>query len=156
MKQGDNTTKVADSGQSVSARIRSRLQQEGLRFFANDHIADAIQDGEIDALIDEVAERMQGVLESLVIDTELLEIVQKPLTPADVAEAPADAKTTESGLAYKVLRAGIGAELVLTPAIEGMSGAVVPARAASSRIADDSSEPRSKCNRSPASERTPE
>jgi GTP cyclohydrolase I len=46
------------------------LQQEGRRFFANDHIADVIKDGEIDALIDEVAGRMQGVLESLVIDTE--------------------------------------------------------------------------------------
>lgn len=46
--------------------------------------------------------------ESLVIDTELVEIVQAPVTPADVAAAPADAKTTESGLAYKVLRAGAG------------------------------------------------
>jgi len=70
MKQGDNTTKVPDPEQSVSARIRSRLQQEGRRFFANDHIADVIRDGEIDALVDEVAERMQGVLEALVIDTE--------------------------------------------------------------------------------------
>jgi GTP cyclohydrolase I len=70
MKQGDNTTKVPDPEQSVSARIRSRLQQEGRRFFANDHIADVIRDGEIDALVDEVTERMQGVLEALVIDTQ--------------------------------------------------------------------------------------
>lgn len=48
--------------------------------------------------------------ESLVIDTELLEIVERPTTPADVAAAPADAKTTASGLAYKVLRAGTGTE----------------------------------------------
>ncbi len=48
--------------------------------------------------------------ESLVIDTELVEIVEAPKTPADVAAAPADAKTTASGLAYKVLRAGTGTE----------------------------------------------
>ena len=48
--------------------------------------------------------------QSLVIDTELLEIVEAPKTPADVAAAPADAKTTPSGLAYKVLRAGTGTE----------------------------------------------
>lgn len=44
----------------------------------------------------------------LVIDTELLEIVPKPVTPADVAAPPADATKTPSGLAYKVLRAGSG------------------------------------------------
>jgi peptidylprolyl isomerase len=48
--------------------------------------------------------------ESLVIDTELLEIVERPVTPADVAAPPADATTTASGLAYKVLRAGKGTE----------------------------------------------
>jgi peptidylprolyl isomerase len=47
--------------------------------------------------------------ESLVIDSELLEVVPVPTTPADVAAAPADATTTQSGLAYKVLRSGIGA-----------------------------------------------
>jgi FKBP-type peptidyl-prolyl cis-trans isomerase len=48
--------------------------------------------------------------ESFVIDTELLEIIPPPTTPADVAAPPADAKTTPSGLAYKVLRAGTGTE----------------------------------------------
>ena len=47
--------------------------------------------------------------ESLVIDTELLEIIERPVTPPDVAAPPADATKTESGLAYKVLRTGIGA-----------------------------------------------
>ena len=47
--------------------------------------------------------------EGLVIDTELVEIVGPPKTPEDVAAPPADAKTTASGLAYKVLRAGTGA-----------------------------------------------
>lgn len=44
----------------------------------------------------------------LVIDTELLEIVDAPVTPADVAAVPSDATVTESGLAYKVLRPGTG------------------------------------------------
>jgi FKBP-type peptidyl-prolyl cis-trans isomerase len=48
--------------------------------------------------------------ESLVIDTELLEIVESPTTPTDVAAPPADATTTPSGLAYKVLRPGTGTE----------------------------------------------
>ena len=53
----------------ASERIRRRLQRAGRRFHANDNIADAIEDGEIEQLIDEVAVRMQAVLESLVIDT---------------------------------------------------------------------------------------
>jgi peptidylprolyl isomerase len=48
--------------------------------------------------------------ETLVIDTELVEIIETPATPADVAAPPADATTTASGLAYKVLRAGTGTE----------------------------------------------
>jgi len=67
-RRADTTTGAADA--PVSVRIRQRLQQAGKRFHANDNIADAIEDGEIDALVDEVAARMQGVLEALVIDTE--------------------------------------------------------------------------------------
>jgi peptidylprolyl isomerase len=44
----------------------------------------------------------------LVFDTELLEIIQRPTVPADVAAPPADATTTPSGLAYKVLKPGTG------------------------------------------------
>ena len=54
----------------VSARVRQRLEQSGRRFHANDNIADALQPGELDALMDEVAGKMRGVLESLVIDIE--------------------------------------------------------------------------------------
>ena len=50
--------------------------------------------------------RPQGML---VFDIELLEIREPPTTPADVAAPPADASTTASGLAYKVLRPGEGA-----------------------------------------------
>jgi GTP cyclohydrolase I len=69
MKRRAGTTTAADAD-AVSVRIRRRLQQAGKRFHANDNIADAIEDGEVDALVDEVAARMQGVLEALVIDTE--------------------------------------------------------------------------------------
>ncbi len=45
----------------------------------------------------------------LVFDVELASFTSPPSTPADVKAAPADAKKTASGLAYKVLRAGTGA-----------------------------------------------
>lgn len=54
---------------SVSARIRQRLQDANARFHANDNIAAFIHPGELDELLEEVGERMQFVLESLVIDT---------------------------------------------------------------------------------------
>ncbi|NHR05538.1 GTP cyclohydrolase I [Chromobacterium haemolyticum] len=54
----------------VSQRIRSRLQQAGVRFHANDNIAAHIEDGELDQLQTEVQEKLKAVLESLVIDTE--------------------------------------------------------------------------------------
>ena len=44
----------------------------------------------------------------LVFDVELLEIIEAPKTPEDVKAAPADAKKTDSGLAYKVLKKGKG------------------------------------------------
>ena len=54
----------------VSARIRQRLQQAGRRFHANDNIADYLEAGELDLLLEEVAGKRQGGLESLVIDVE--------------------------------------------------------------------------------------
>jgi GTP cyclohydrolase IA len=54
----------------ASERIRYRLIGAGSRFHANDNIAGFIRDGELDELKDEVALKMQSVLESLVIDTE--------------------------------------------------------------------------------------
>jgi GTP cyclohydrolase IA len=54
----------------VSATIRNRLRKAKKRFHANDNIAAFIEPGEMDALLEEVAGKMKGVLESLVIDTE--------------------------------------------------------------------------------------
>ena len=53
----------------ASARIRQRLTASNTRFHANDNIADFIEAGELDELVDEVSAKLQGVLESLVIDT---------------------------------------------------------------------------------------
>ncbi len=61
---------VNPEGTPVSVRIRQRLIAARRRFNANDNIADFIQPGELEALLDEVEEKMRGVLESLVIDTE--------------------------------------------------------------------------------------
>lgn len=44
----------------------------------------------------------------LTFDVELLDIVKPPETPEDVKAAPKTAKKTESGLAYRVLKAGTG------------------------------------------------
>ncbi len=54
----------------ASERIRYRLISSDCRFHANDNISRFIREGEIDELKDEVALKMQGVLESLVIDTD--------------------------------------------------------------------------------------
>jgi GTP cyclohydrolase IA len=54
----------------VSKTIRNRIKKAGKRFHANDNIAEYIEDGELDLLQAEVQEKLQGVLDSLVIDTE--------------------------------------------------------------------------------------
>ena len=54
----------------VSARVRARIQRAGRRFHANDNIAAFIEPGELAALQEEVAGKLKGVLESLVIDTD--------------------------------------------------------------------------------------
>ncbi|BCO27032.1 GTP cyclohydrolase 1 [Rhodoferax lithotrophicus] len=59
-----------DEGTPVSVKIRERIEAARKRFHANDNIADFIQPGELESLLDEVEEKMKGVLSSLVIDTE--------------------------------------------------------------------------------------
>lgn len=54
---------------SISAKIRARVIESGQKFFANDNIAPFIHAGELEQLQAEVAEKMQALLESLVIDT---------------------------------------------------------------------------------------
>lgn len=59
-----------EDGVPVSVKIRERLQAQRQRFHSNDNIAAHILPGELDALLEEVSGKMQGVLDSLVIDTE--------------------------------------------------------------------------------------
>jgi peptidylprolyl isomerase len=54
--------------------------------------------------------RMGGPSGNLVFDVQLIEIIEPPKAPPDVKKAPADAKKTESGLAYKLLKKGTGTE----------------------------------------------
>ncbi len=56
--------------QPISEVIRARLKAKQVRFHANDNISDHIEPGELDGLVDEVSEKVQALLESLVIDTE--------------------------------------------------------------------------------------
>lgn len=58
-----------DEGVPVSVKIRERVLAARKRFHANDNIAEFIEPGELDKLLDEVTEKMAGVLDSLVIDT---------------------------------------------------------------------------------------
>ncbi len=59
----------ADEGVPVSVKIRERVLAAKQRFHANDNIAEFIEPGELEALLDEVESKMQGVLDSLIIDT---------------------------------------------------------------------------------------
>ncbi len=54
----------------LSQIIRQRITARKARFHANDNIAEFIEPGEIEGLVDEVTQKLQGVLESLVIDTQ--------------------------------------------------------------------------------------
>jgi GTP cyclohydrolase I len=56
--------------QTVSQRIRSRLEAKGQRYHANDNISEFIEPGELDQLTREVEAKMASVLESLVIDVQ--------------------------------------------------------------------------------------
>ena len=60
-----------DEGVPVSVKIRERIVAARKRFHANDNIAQFIEPGELEALLDEVEIKMQGVLDSMVIDTKM-------------------------------------------------------------------------------------
>jgi len=62
--------KPDDAGTPVSVKIRERIQAARKRFHSNDNIAAFIEPGELEKLLDEVEEKMQGVLDSMVIDTQ--------------------------------------------------------------------------------------
>ena len=55
---------------AASGRIQARLAAAGQRFHANDNIAEFIEKEELKDLEDEVTAQLQGLLETLVIDTQ--------------------------------------------------------------------------------------
>src|SRR6187402_1963840 len=61
---------MADYKDCASQRIRQRLEASKRRYHANDNISAFIEPGELEELTKEVASKMAGVLESLVIDVE--------------------------------------------------------------------------------------
>ncbi len=70
MKSNTSLQDTADEGTPVSVKIRERLAIAKKRFNANDNIAQFIEPGELEKLLDEVELKMRGVLSSMVIDTE--------------------------------------------------------------------------------------
>jgi GTP cyclohydrolase I len=60
----------SEQGTPLSVKIRERIVSARRRFNANDNIAEFIEPGELEQLLDEVELKMRGVLQSLVIDTE--------------------------------------------------------------------------------------
>jgi len=64
-----STTPDTEISAPVSQRIRERLAKAGVRFHANDNIARHLEPGELELLKTEVEQRVQELLQSLVIDT---------------------------------------------------------------------------------------
>lgn len=64
------TPDTPDVGIPVSVKIRERITAARKRAHANDNIAQFLQPGDLELLLDEVETKMQGVLDSLVIDTD--------------------------------------------------------------------------------------
>lgn len=59
-----------NKNQPISEVIKQRLQENNVRYFANDNISDYIYEGEHDLLVDELSEKFEEVLKSLIIDIE--------------------------------------------------------------------------------------
>jgi len=54
----------------VSERIKQRIVAAGRDFHASDNIADFIEEGELDELVNELTEKFNSVIDSLIIDRE--------------------------------------------------------------------------------------
>lgn len=61
---------TAVSYQPVSMKIKRKLKDANVRFFANDNISEFMDDDDRQLLIDEVADKFDGVLRSLLIDVD--------------------------------------------------------------------------------------
>lgn len=56
-------------GSTASARIRRRLEEAGQRYFANDNISGFLEEGDMEALQDEIESAVDRLLDCMVIDT---------------------------------------------------------------------------------------
>jgi len=61
---------MTKKNKQISQTIRERIKADGGRFHANDNISKYMNDTEREMLVDELTDKFQGVLQSLVIDTE--------------------------------------------------------------------------------------
>ena len=59
---------MTDNSLNLSQVIRKRLNDDGARYWAGDNISKYITDKEKDLLVDELTEKFEGVLDSLIID----------------------------------------------------------------------------------------
>lgn len=57
-------------GKYISQVIRDRAKLKNVRFFAGDNICECLEEGDTELLVEELKEKFQSVLDSLVIDTE--------------------------------------------------------------------------------------
>lgn len=70
LKADDGTGDLDCTCVPISETIASRLKKSGARYFANDNISEHVTREELDQLIQEISGKFQGVLSSLVIDTD--------------------------------------------------------------------------------------
>lgn len=59
---------MTDNSLNLSQVIRKRLTDAGARYWAGDNISEYITDKEKDMLVDELTQKFEGVLDSLIID----------------------------------------------------------------------------------------
>ena len=59
-----------ESSNMISDLIKSRLKKAGKRYYASDNIAEFLHEGEKEKLVEELTEKFNGVLDSLVIDSD--------------------------------------------------------------------------------------
>lgn len=67
----DGTSDLDCTCVPISERIKARIKSKGARYFANDNISEFVSREELDQLVQEISEKFQGVLSSLVIDTDM-------------------------------------------------------------------------------------
>jgi GTP cyclohydrolase IA len=63
-------TGTQESLTMISKQIKTRLERAGKRFYAADNISEFMHEGDHEELIEELTDKFQGVLESLVIDVD--------------------------------------------------------------------------------------